>query len=159
MFRRMNNIRQKDDKRINLILELVNFFDKHAIDYMLGGGTACQLLKDGEIYTPLDKDHDIDFHIWEEQQSHFSLKVKELEDSGFEIKDYGYKVQLSKPNLNLIVEIMFLFREGNNVYFRTTDSANNGKRSCATNCFERQSLVISNKTINVVSQKYCECLY
>lgn len=155
----MNNTKQEDYTRINLILELVSFFEKHNIDYILGGGTACQLLKDGGIYAPLNKNHDVDFHIWEEQQSHFLLKVKELENSGFEIREYDYKVQLSKPNVSLIVEILFLFREGENVYFRTTDPANSGKRSCATNCFERQSLMISNKSIDVVSQKYCECLY
>jgi len=155
----MNVIRQKDYTRTNLILELVNFFERNTIDYMLGCGTACKFLEDGDIYKPLDKDHDIDFHVWEGQQSLFLLKAKELENSGFEIKDYGYKVQLSKPNLKIMIEILFLFREDGNIYFRTTDPANNGKRSCVANCFERQSLMISNKSVDVVSQKYCECLY
>ena len=155
----MTSDKQVDNERISLILELVDFFNKYGIDYMLGCGTACQLLRDGKIYRPLNKNHDVDFHIWEEQQSHLLLKVKELENSGYEIKEYGYKVQLSKPNSRLIVEIMFLFREGDKVYFSTTDPANNGKRSCDENCFQKQSLMINNKTVDVVSQKYCECLY
>ena len=150
--------KQIDSERVSLIVELTDFFNKYKIDYMLGGGTACELIKEKEIYKPLDKIHDIDFHVWETQKEQLNQQTEELRRTGYEIvSKTDYKVQIKKSNI--LIEILFIFDENGNICFRTTDPANNGKRCCTKDCFEKQSLIINNKTVNVVNQKYCECLY
>lgn len=154
----MNNNRQKDNIRISLILDLADFFVKHKIDYMLGGGTACKFLEEDEIYCPSGKNHDIDFHLWETQREKLNKRIEELTSTGYEIvSKTDYKVQIKKSNM--LIEILFIFEENGNICFLTTDPANNGKRCCTKDCFEKQAFIINNKTIDVVSQKYCECLY
>ena len=150
--------KQIDSVRVSLILEISDFFNKYGIDYLLGGGTACELIKEKEIYKPSDKVHDIDFHVWEAQREQLNKRIGELTSTGYEIvSKTDYKVQIKKTNI--LIEILFIFEENGNICFRTTDPANNGKRCCTKDCFEKQAFIINNKTIDVVSQKYCECLY
>ena len=150
--------KQIDRVRVSLILEIADFFNKYDIDYLLGGGTACELIKEKEIYKPSDKVHDIDFHVWEAQREQLNKRIGELTSTGYEIvSKTDYKVQIKKTNI--LIEILFIFEENGNICFRTTDPANNGKRCCTKDCFEKQAFIINNKTIDVVSQKYCECLY
>ena len=150
--------KQIDSSRVSLILELANFLNKYGIGYMLGGGTACELIREKEIYKPSDKIHDIDFHVWETQREQVNKQIEELGSTGYEIiSKTDYKIQIKKSNI--LIEILFIFEENGNICFRTTDPANNGKRCCAKDCFEKQVFIISNKVIDVVNQKYCKCLY
>lgn len=150
--------KQIDSVRVSLILEMADFFSKNNIGYLLGGGTACELIKEKKIYKPSDKIHDIDFHVWETQREQLNKRIEELTSTGYEIvSKTDYKVQIKKSNI--LIEILFIFEENGNICFRTTDPVNNSKRCCTKDCFEKQAFVISNKTIDVVSQKYCECLY
>ncbi|MDP3974046.1 MAG: hypothetical protein Q8P92_04405 [Candidatus Daviesbacteria bacterium] len=150
--------KQIDSVRISLILEIADFFNKYGIGYLLGGGTACELIKEKEIYKPSNKVHDIDFHVWKAQKEQLNKQIGELTSNGYEIvSKTDYKVQIKKSNI--LIEILFIFEENGNICFRTTDPANNGKRCCTKDCFEKQAFIISNETIDVVSQKYCECLY
>lgn len=155
---KMSIVKVRDDKRINLILEIVAFFGNHNIEYMLGGGTACELIKEKKVFKPKDKEHDVDFHVWEKHKDLLNGLIDELKNSGYEIiSKTDYKTQVKK--YDILVEIIFLFEENGNVCFRTTDPSNNGKRCCPRDSFRKQSITIAEKTIDVVSQRYCDCLY
>lgn len=155
----MNNIRQKDDIRINLITELANFFEKHGIKYLLALGTARKFYEDRGIFRP-NKEHDIDFFVWSNYFDNLQNSLKELKNSGWAVKSIKhYKVQLEKNvNVKITVEIIFLYKENDKVYFSTSDPKN-GITCYPEAFFEVNKCEIGGEKVFVVSELFCKQHY
>lgn len=151
----MNNSKQIDVERINLIFELVKFFHEHGVKYLLAGGTACKLHESGAIYKP-DEIHDLDFYVWSEHFANLRDSLEKLKSSGWLIKSVeSYKIQLEK---NITVEIIFLYKENDQTCFSTSDPVNG--RSCySEELFNEDVCKINGEEISIVSKDYCSKHY